>query len=57
MILREIAAPYLFVAAPELPEYAQCIDSGQSHDQQETTKSDQQRQTGIREHAVPAKLT
>jgi len=38
MILKEIEPPDLFVVVPKLPEYPERVDTGQSHNQQETTK-------------------
>ena len=42
MILRKIAAPDLIVAAAELLQDAQGIDSGQSHDRQQPAKTNGQ---------------
>jgi hypothetical protein len=52
MILKEIKAPDLFVVVPKLAEHPERIDSGQSHDQQETAKPNQQRQAGTEVNRV-----
>jgi hypothetical protein len=57
MILKEIEAPDLFVVVPKLPEHPERIDSGQGHDQQETTKPNQQCQAGTEVNRVWSSLT
>ena len=52
MILGKIAAPDLIVAAAELLEDAQGIDSGQSHDRQEPAKPNRECDARAKEHTI-----